>query len=193
MGTSSITHATGRHPRGGGSSIPERQWLGSSALRRSGCPHSRHDGGIRLAGRALEPVRAILRTALPIRPLAVSYAPASGPLKPEAFRCGPEFIGLFAKNAPVAQLDRASDYEFEGRDVRIVPGAPLRYKTGHSKTCRFCAGRRDERAQEHAFRSHDANLFRVHLDALGQGAEMVTAVAAGSRSACACGLGWRRF
>ena len=49
--------------------------------------------------------------------------------------------------------------------------ATLRYRTGYSKTCRFCAGYGDERTQQCAFRPHDANLFRVHLDALGERAE----------------------
>jgi len=61
---------------------------------------------------------------------------------------------------------------------RIVPGAPFRCKNGHSKTCGFCARGSDKRAQEHAFRSHDANFFRVHLDALGQRAQVVPAVTA---------------
>jgi hypothetical protein len=32
--------------------------------------------------------------------------------------------------------------------------------------------------QEYAFRSHDANLFRVHFNALGERAEVVAAVTA---------------
>jgi len=62
--------------------------------------------------------------------------------------------------------------------VRIVSGAPLRYKTGHSKTCRFCAWSSDKRAEKHAFRTHHATFLRVHFDALGQGAEVITAVVA---------------
>ncbi len=65
-----------------------------------------------------------------------------------------------------------------GSEVRIFSGAPLRYKTGHSKHCRFCAGRSDERPQQRAFRPHDANFLRVHLDALGERAEVVATVAA---------------
>jgi hypothetical protein len=49
-----------------------------------------------------------------------------------------------------------------------APSAPRRYKTGHSKTCRFCAGSSDEGAREYAFRSYDANLFRVHFHPLGE-------------------------
>src|SRR3974390_3590887 len=64
------------------------------------------------------------------------------------------------------------------QQVRIVGGAPLRYKTGHSKHCRFCARCGDERAQEHALGAHDANLFRVNFDALGERAEVIAAVAA---------------
>jgi hypothetical protein len=63
--------------------------------------------------------------------------------------------------------------------VRIVSGAPLRYKTGHAKTRRFCARSGDERAQEYAFCPHDANFFRVHFDALGERAEVIATVPSG--------------
>ncbi len=84
-----------------------------------------------------------------------------------------QFEGLSVKHGPSNRALRR-----QRPHVRIVSGARVRYRTGHSKTCRFCAGRSDERAQERAFRPHDANFFRVHLDALGQGPQMVAAVAA---------------
>jgi hypothetical protein len=62
-------------------------------------------------------------------------------------------------------------------DVRIVSGAPLRYRTGHAKTRRFRAFSGDERAQEDAFRSHDAQFFLIDFDALGERAEVIAAVA----------------
>src|SRR5258706_2456618 len=65
-----------------------------------------------------------------------------------------------------------------GSGVRISSGAPLRYRTGHAKTRRFCAFSGDERAQEHAFRSHDAQFFLIDFDALGERAQVIAAVAA---------------
>ena len=65
-----------------------------------------------------------------------------------------------------------------GSEVRILPGAPLRYKTGHAKTRRFCARSGDERAQQYAFRSRDANSLRIDFDPFGERAEVVAAVAA---------------
>jgi hypothetical protein len=44
--------------------------------------------------------------------------------------------------------------------------------------------KRDERAQQFAFRSHDAKFSRVDLDALGDCAKVI---ASRSRHACACG------
>ena len=82
------------------------------------------------------------------------------------------------RDAPVAQLDRASPSEGEGHTFEIVSGAPLRYRTGHAKTRRFCAFSGDERSQEHAFRPHDAQFFLVDFDALGERAEVIAAVAA---------------
>jgi hypothetical protein len=35
----------------------------------------------------------------------------------------------------------------------------IRSRTGHSKTCRFCASGGDQRAQKHAFRSHNAQFI----------------------------------
>src|SRR5262249_53453079 len=80
-----------------------------------------------------------------------------------------------------------------GSGVRISSGAPLRYKTGHSKTCRFSARCGDERAQQYAFRPHDANFFRVHLDALRERAEVVATVAAAVGSHSFAGLRGERF
>jgi hypothetical protein len=34
--------------------------------------------------------------------------------------------------------------------------------------------------KSHAFRAHDANLFRVHIDALGERAQVVAAISTGS-------------
>src|ERR1700681_4271864 len=62
--------------------------------------------------------------------------------------------------------------------MRRPPSAPLRYRTGHAKTCRFCAFSSDERAQEHAFRSPDAQFFLVDFDPLSERAEVIAAVAA---------------
>jgi hypothetical protein len=76
---------------------------------------------------------------------------------------------------------------------RIVSGALLQYKAGHSKTRRFHAGSGDQRAQEHAFRSHDANFFRVHFDELGQRAEVVAAVSARLGLHAPAGLAGERF
>ena len=59
-----------------------------------------------------------------------------------------------------------------------MSGAPLRYRTGHAKTCRFCARLGDERAQKCAFGSHDAQFFLIDFDALGERAKMIVAVAA---------------
>src|SRR5262245_57496488 len=75
-----------------------------------------------------------------------------------------------------------------GSGVRISPGAPLRYKTGHAKTRRFYARGGDERAQQYALRSHDANFFRVHFHALGKCAQMVAAIAAAVGSHPLAGL-----
>jgi hypothetical protein len=60
--------------------------------------------------------------------------------------------------------------------VRIVSGAPLRYRTGHAKTRRFCSG--DERAQQFAFRSDGAKFLGVDFDALGERAWVIAAVTA---------------
>jgi hypothetical protein len=62
--------------------------------------------------------------------------------------------------------------------VLIVSGAPLRYTTGHAKTCRFCTLSGDKRAQKHYFRSHDTQFFLIHFDPLGERAEVIAAVAA---------------
>jgi hypothetical protein len=59
-----------------------------------------------------------------------------------------------------------------------MPGAPLRYRTGHAKTRRFCARSGDEGAREYAFQSHDAHFFLIDLDTLGERAEVIAAVAA---------------
>jgi len=59
-----------------------------------------------------------------------------------------------------------------------VSGAPLRYRTGHAKTWRFCAFSGDERAQEHAFRPHDAQFFLIDFDPLGERAKVIAALAA---------------
>jgi hypothetical protein len=61
---------------------------------------------------------------------------------------------------------------------RLVPGASFRYRTGHAKTCHFCAFSGDECSQEHAFRPHDAQFFLIDFDAPGERAEVITAVAA---------------
>jgi hypothetical protein len=62
--------------------------------------------------------------------------------------------------------------------VRILSGAPLRYKTGNAETRRFCACSGDERGQQYAFGAHEANFFRIDLDALGECAEVIATVAA---------------
>ena len=80
-----------------------------------------------------------------------------------------------------------------GSGVRISSGAPLRYKTEHSKTCRFCGRRGDKRTQEYDFRAHDANFFRIHFDALGQRAEVVAAVAARLGSHALAGVAGEGF
>jgi len=45
-----------------------------------------------------------------------------------------------------------------------------------AKTRGFCAGS-NERAQQFAFRAHDATFFRVDLDTLSEGAKVITTVA----------------
>ena len=80
-----------------------------------------------------------------------------------------------------------------GSGVRISSGAPLRYRTGHSKACRFCARPDDERPQQCAFRPHDANFFRVHLDALGERAQVIATVAAAGGPHSFAGLRGERF
>ena len=47
--------------------------------------------------------------------------------------------------------------------------------------------------QEHAIRPHNANLFRVYLDALGERAEVVAAVAARLGPYAPAGLAGDRF
>ena len=69
-------------------------------------------------------------------------------------------------------------YEPHGREFESLRARHFGTKTGHSKHCRFCARSGDERAQQYAFRTHDANFFRVDFDALGERAEGVAAVAA---------------
>jgi hypothetical protein len=73
-------------------------------------------------------------------------------------------------------------------DGRLVPGAPFRYRTGHAKTCRFCAFSGDERSQENAFRPRDPQFFLIDFDALGERAKMIAAVAPvlGPRALAGC-------
>ena len=79
---------------------------------------------------------------------------------------------------------RADNLSWPNKDRSILAamtycrsGAPLRYRTGHAKTRRFCAFSGDERAQEHAFRSQDAQFFLIDFDPLGERAEVIAAVA----------------
>jgi hypothetical protein len=76
------------------------------------------------------------------------------------------------RKPPSSMLLRIWGYE----SIRF--GRATSVQAGHSKTRRFHAGSGDQRAQEHAFRSHDANFFRLHFDELGQRAEVVAAVSA---------------
>ena len=75
-----------------------------------------------------------------------------------------------------------------GSGVRIPPSAPLRYKTGHAKTRRFRACSGDKGTQQYAFRAHDANLFRIDFNALGECAEVVAAIAAALGAHALAGL-----
>ena len=66
---------------------------------------------------------------MPLRPgLRLPSALAKRGMKPIAMprsapvACG---ISLVERQAPVAQLDRALDYEFRGREFEISPGAPV--------------------------------------------------------------------
>ena len=55
---------------------------------------------------------------------------------------------------------------------------PLQNRTANAGRSRFCAGRGGERLKQSAFRADDADLAVSNLDALGERAEMVAAVAA---------------
>ena len=57
--------------------------------------------------------------------------------------------------------------------VRIPPSPPFQSLRGH----RVCATVRHERLEQPGLRSHDTNLAFGDLDALGERAKMVTAVA----------------
>src|SRR5262245_57888182 len=106
------------------------------------------------------------------------------------FTCTLLSNGLRRATPPARSLrSPPSDYKFWGSGVRISSG----YRTGHSKTCRFCARCGDERAQQYAFRAHDANFFRVHFDALGERAEVIATVAAAVGAHSFAGLSGERF
>src|SRR5262249_10232451 len=62
--------------------------------------------------------------------------------------------------------------------VRIPPLPPFQYRTGHAGIRRFPASYSDKRAQKLVFRSLDEHLALGDLDALGEGAQVVAAVAA---------------
>ncbi len=69
-----------------------------------------------------------------------------------------------AQQAPVAQLDRAPDYESGGQEFESLRARQfLRYKTEHAKSRRFCTRSGDKRTQQYAFRTHDAKFFRIDL------------------------------
>jgi hypothetical protein len=78
---------------------------------------------------------------------------------------------------PVGPAPIRSNYKPECSQF-CSSGAPFRYRTGHAKTCRFCAFKSGERAQENAFRSRDAQLFPVDFDPVGQRGKVIAAVAA---------------
>jgi hypothetical protein len=65
-------------------------------------------------------------------------------------------------------LDRALPSEGRGREFESRRARRFATKLGVSKTCRFYARGGDERARPYAFEAHDANLFRVDFDALGE-------------------------
>src|SRR5882757_7482218 len=88
------------------------------------------------------------------------------------------FLRLVERPIPQLAAANATALRRQRSHVRIVSGAPLRYKTGHAKTCRFCAFSGDERSQENAFRPRDAQFFLIDFDALGERAKMIAAVAA---------------
>src|SRR6267143_2633061 len=92
------------------------------------------------------------------------------------FRCKIGAAAELSSDVIIALSFRAIPFD-QSRRVRISSGAPLRYRTGHAKTCRFCAFSGDERAQKHAFRPYDAQLFLVDFDALGERAKVIAAVA----------------
>jgi hypothetical protein len=63
--------------------------------------------------------------------------------------------------------------------VRIPVSPPIRNKAGHL-TRRVCCAH--ERSQQIALRSHDADFAFIDVDPLGQGSQVVTAVAAAGQA-----------
>jgi hypothetical protein len=61
--------------------------------------------------------------------------------------------------------------------ITVVRGPPVQYRTANASR-RFYARNRRERSEQIAFRSHDADLAVGNLDPLGQGTQMVAAIAA---------------
>ena len=62
--------------------------------------------------------------------------------------------------------------------VRIPPHPPLQNRTANAGRSRLYAGRGGQRLKQIAFRADDADLAVGDLDALGERAEMVAAIAA---------------
>src|SRR5262249_23517363 len=76
--------------------------------------------------------------------------------------------------APVAQLDRAPDYESGGRRFESFRARQFGTELGTPKPA-VLARSADKRARQYAFGAHDANFLRMDLDALGERTEVVAA------------------
>ena len=67
----------------------------------------------------------------------------------------------------------APDYESGGQEFESLRARHLSTELGTPKPAVFALESGNERAQQHAFGAHDANLFRVDLDALGECTQVV--------------------
>jgi hypothetical protein len=76
--------------------------------------------------------------------------------------------------APVLKTGKSA----RASGVRIPPSPPLQNRTANAEHSRFYAGGGSQRLKQIAFRADDADLAVRDLDALGERAEMVAAIAA---------------
>jgi hypothetical protein len=112
------------------------------------------------------------------------HEPCQWELKPIASGAFPARIcagSIFlrtAQDAPVAQLDRAPDYESGGRRFESFRARHFGTKLGTPKPAVFALEAATSVPQQLALGARDTNFFRADFDALSERAEVIATVAA---------------